>query len=375
MILNDVHFDAGNQMAGSGLCRQPLDVEDAEAAKFARGGTADGTALSPNRIMQLGLGFWDARVLLSAIELGLFTELAIAPLEADTLQQRLDLRQRDVRDFLDALVVLGMLERHADTYSNTPETDYFLDRNKPSYIGGMLDRADMHLHPAWGSLAETLRTGQPQSGAEGNKELFDVLHAYPVGLTAVARATTSVALLSAPALARRFPWAFYRSFIEVGAAQGALLVEISRTHPHLTGASFDLPCMRPIFGSCVRRHKLTDRPHFQEGDFFKDPLAAADVFILGQILKAWDLDTKRALSAKVFAALPEHGVLIVCDQMRSDERRENAAGFDYSAADCVGWMQQTGFIKVRHEHLCGTYTMVTGIKPPDIGCKQNCVRR
>jgi hypothetical protein len=325
--------------------------------------------------MQLGLSFWDAKVLLSAIGLGLFTELAFAPLDAQTLQQRLDLHQRDVRDFLDALVVLGMLERHADTYSNTPETDYFLDRNKPSYIGGMLDRADVHLNPAWGSLTETLRTGQPQSGAAGNKELFDGLHADPVGLTGVARAMTSVALPSARAMARRFPWAFYRSFIEIGTAQGVVLVEISRAHPHLTGASFDLPSMRPIFESCVRRHKLTDRLHFQEGDFFKDPLAAADVFILGQILKECDLEAKRALSAKAFAALPEHVVLIVRNQMSSDERQENAAGFDYTAADCVGWMQQTGFIKVRREHLCGTYTMVTGVKPPDIGRKQNGVRR
>jgi hypothetical protein len=85
MILNDVHLNAGNQMVGSGLCRQPLDIKDAEAAKFARGGTADDIALSPDRIVQLGLGFWDAKVLLSAIELGLFTELAIAPLDAETL--------------------------------------------------------------------------------------------------------------------------------------------------------------------------------------------------------------------------------------------------------------------------------------------------
>jgi hypothetical protein len=226
-----------------------------------------------------------------------------------------------------------------------------------------------------GSLAETLRTGQPQSGAAGNKELLDVLHADPVGLTGVARAMTGAPSPSAGALARRFPWAFYRSFIEIGAARGAVLVEISRTHPHLTGASFDLPYMRPIFESCVRQPKLTDRLHFQEGDFFKDPLAAADVFILGKILKEWDLDTKCAPSAKAFAALPEHGLLIICVQMSSDERRENGAGFDYTPADCVGWMQQTGFIKVRREQLCGTYAIVTGIKPADIGRKQNRVRR
>src|SRR5438309_5449898 len=93
-----------------------------------------GKELTPENIMHLGLSFWGSKTLLSAIELGLFTELAKKPLEADTVRDRLKLHPRSVRDFLDALVALHMLERDADgKYRNASETNLFLDRAKPSY--------------------------------------------------------------------------------------------------------------------------------------------------------------------------------------------------------------------------------------------------
>ena len=113
--------------------------------------TTDRTAEpSPNAIMQLGLGFWGAKTLLSAVSLGLFTELAAAPLDAEELRRRLGLHERSARDFFDALVALGMLERHEGRYANTAETGCFLDRNKPSYVGGILEMADKRLFHSWG---------------------------------------------------------------------------------------------------------------------------------------------------------------------------------------------------------------------------------
>src|SRR5262245_55718664 len=96
--------------------------------------------LTPDRILQLGFGFWGPKVLLSAVELGVFSELAKSPRQdAETLTARLKLHPRSARDFLDALVALGMLERRDGRYANTPETDLFLDRAKPTYIGGILE--------------------------------------------------------------------------------------------------------------------------------------------------------------------------------------------------------------------------------------------
>jgi len=111
---------------------------------------------TPERIMQLGLGFWGSKTLLSAIELGLFTELAKGALDAKTLTERLGLHPRSAPDFLDALVALGMLKRTDGVYSNTAETELFLDRSKLSYVGGLLEMANTRLYPFWGSLTEAL---------------------------------------------------------------------------------------------------------------------------------------------------------------------------------------------------------------------------
>jgi hypothetical protein len=102
---------------------------------------------SPDRILEIGLGFWGAKTLLSAVEIGLFTELANGPLDAETLRTRLGLHQRSARDCLDALVALGMLGRHGDRYANTPETALFLDQAKPAYIGGFLEMVNTRLYP------------------------------------------------------------------------------------------------------------------------------------------------------------------------------------------------------------------------------------
>ena len=96
---------------------------------------------TPDKILQTGLAFWASKTLLSAIELGVFTELARGPESFESLSRRLGLHQRSARDFLDALVALGFLSRTDDRYANTPETDLFLDRQKPSYVGGILEMA------------------------------------------------------------------------------------------------------------------------------------------------------------------------------------------------------------------------------------------
>src|SRR6201987_5811248 len=121
---------------------------------------------SPDHIMQVGLGFWASKVLLSAVEMGVFTELAGGPQEFSKLSGRLGLHPRSARDYLDALVALGLLQRSNGSYSNTPETDLFLDRSKPSYIGGILEMANARLFGYWNHLTEALRTGRRRNEAK-----------------------------------------------------------------------------------------------------------------------------------------------------------------------------------------------------------------
>jgi hypothetical protein len=331
---------------------------------------------TPDHIMQVGLGFWASKTLLSAIEMGLFTELADHPESLESLRERLVLHERSARDFLDALVALGFLERRDGVYANAPATDLFLDRRKPSYIGGILEMANHRLYGFWGSLTEALRTGRMQNGATTGDLPYEALHADPARLQGFLAAMTGISHGANLQIAGRFPWDERTSFVDVGTAQGDLAVQIALAHPHLQGRGFDLPGVAPVFEKYVARNGLADRLSFQPGDFFADDLPPADVITMGHILHDWDLDQKRTLIAKAHDALPDGGALIVYESIIDDDRSQNTfgllmslnmlietdGGFDYTAADCMGWMADAGFRETRAEHLIGPDSMVVGTK-------------
>lgn len=334
---------------------------------------------SPDHILQTGVAFWASKTLLSAIEIGLFSELSNAPVPFEPLRARLGLHPRSARDFLDALVALGFLERSGDRYANTPETDLFLDRKKPTYVGGFLEMANHRLYPFWSHLTEALRSGQPQNEAKaGGADFFEVLYADPARLQEFLSAMTGISHASNRLIAQRFPWKNYRSFVDVGTAQGDLAAQIAQANPHVRGCGFDLPQVATVFETYIRAVGVSDRVTFAAGNFFAQEIPAADVVLMGHILHDWDLATKRMLIQKAFAALPEGGALVVYEAIIDDDRAKNAfglllslnmlietpGGFDYTGADCQRWMQEAGFTETRVEQLAGPDSMVIGIKPP-----------
>jgi O-methyltransferase domain/Dimerisation domain len=332
--------------------------------------------LDPGRIIELGLAFWPSKTLLSAVELGVFTELARGPLTADQLRQRIGIHERSARDFFDTLVALRMLERDGDTYANSAEADAFLDKAKPSYTGGILEMANNRLYAFWGNLTEGLRTGEPQNEAKVGEDFFGVLYSDPARLREFAQAMTAMSMGSAIAIATKFPWQKYKTFMDIGTARGNVPVQVARNHPHLTGGGTDLPPLEPVFTEYVAAHGLSERLRFQAHDFFTEPFPSADVLIMGHILHDWDLAEKKMLIKKAYEALPDGGALIAYDAVIDDERSENVfgltmslnmlietpGGFDYTGADCRGWMAEAGFKDSYVEPLTGGESMVVGIK-------------
>jgi hypothetical protein len=335
------------------------------------------TVVSPERILQVGLGFWASRTLLSAVELGLFTELATKPATAEELRVRLTLHPRSARDFFDTLVSLGFLERTGGVYANTPATDLFLDRHKASYVGGILEMAGLRLFGFWNRLTEALRTGQPQNEIRhGEPDPFAALYSDPARLQSFLSAMTGISHGANMTIAAKFPWEKYKTFVDTGTAQGDLAVQVALKHPHLRGMGLDLPVVKPIFEAYAEKTGVASRLTFVSGDFFADPLPAADVVMMGHILHDWDLDQKRMLVRKAYEALPPGGAFIVYESIIDNDRRQNTfgllmslnmliespGGFDYTGADCIGWMKEAGFKEARVEHLVGPDSMVVGIK-------------
>jgi hypothetical protein len=338
---------------------------------------ASSSAPSPEYILQTAFGFWASKTLLSAVEMEVFTELTKHPEDLQELTGRLGLHARSARDFLDALVALGFLDRHNGIYSNTPATDLYLDKKKPSYIGGIMEMCNHRSYGQWNNLTEGLRTGLPQNELKGGgAPVFEMIYADPARLKEFLKAMTGVSHGANLAIAAKFPWANYRTVVDAGPAQGDLLVQVALSNKHLMGIGFDLAEVGPIFEEYVEANGLATRLQFHAGSFFTDPLPEADVVMLGHILHDWNLEEKRMLIAKAYNALPKGGALMVYDAIIDDDRSKNAfgllmslqmlietyGGFDYTGADCVGWMKEAGFKDVRVEHLVGPDSMVIGIK-------------
>jgi len=330
-----------------------------------------------DHIMQVGLGFWASKALLSAVEMEVFTELAKHPEDLATLTARLGLHPRSARDFLDALVALKFLERRDGKYYNTPATDLYLDKRKPLYVGGMLEMANHRLYPFWNNLTVALRTGENQNEARnGGPNPFALLYADPERLRGFLKAMTGISRGANVAIAKQFPWRQYKSAVDVGTAQGDLIVQVALANPHISGVGFDLPEVGPIFDDYVAANGLSSRVDFRPGSFFDSPLPKADVVMMGHILHDWNLEEKKLLIRKAYKAIAPGGALIVYESIIDDDRSQNAfgllmslnmlietpGGFDYTGADCMSWMKEAGFRETRVEHLLGPESMVIGIK-------------
>jgi O-methyltransferase/methyltransferase family protein len=332
---------------------------------------------APDHLLKLGTGFFASKVLLSAVELQLFTVLAEGPETLAGISSRIGLHPRSARDFLDALVALDCLVRNDGRYANTPATAQFLDKNKPAYIGGILEMANARLYGFWGNLTTALRTGQPQNEASrGEEEPFKVLYSDPDRLRGFLRAMTGISRGANLTIGRQFPWKDYNTVVDVGTAQGDLVTQVALANPHLQGIGFDLPQVGPCFEEYIAANGLSERVCFNPGSFFDAPIPKADVVMMGHILHDWDLDVKKMLVRKAYDALPEGGAFLVYESIIDDDRSQNAfgllmslnmlietpGGFDYTGADCMGWMKEAGFRDARVEHLVGPESMVIGIK-------------
>ena len=330
------------------------------------------SSLSPARIMEVGMGFWPAKVLLSAVELGLFTKLGGEAMTGVELMAALGLHPRSNPDFFDTLVALRFLERDGDgpgsKYRNSKETAVFLDRNSPAFIGGFFEMANARLYPFWNDLTEALKTGKPQNETKhGGEGVFEELYSKPDRLEQFMDAMAGISMGNFYAFADKFDFSGYKTLCDVGGAAATLSMIVAGKHPHLKCTSADLPPASAIAAKKVAAAGLSDRVVTTNIDFFKDPLPSADIITMGMILHDWNLENKIMLIRKAYDALPTGGAFVVIETLIDDARRENAFGlmmslnmlvefgeaFDYSGVDFTGWCKEAGFSRTEIIPLAG----------------------
>jgi len=328
--------------------------------------------LDPSHIMQTATAFWASKVLLTAVELDLFTTLGDEIITASQLGKTLGLHPRGTYDFFDALVALKFLDRDGDgpegKYKNTPQTAAFLNKKSHTYIGGMPQMLNSRLFAFWNDLGTALKTGKPQSEVKhGGKSIFEELYSNQASLGEFLDAMTGLQAANHSLLAEKFDFTKYKTVSDIGGALALLSRIVGARHQHLKLTSFDLPPVAPLAQKHIKAADMEERIKAIAGDFFKDELPKADVITLGNILHDWNLENKKMLIQKAYDALPEGGALIAIENLIDDARRENAFGllmslnmliefgdaFDYTAADFREWCGEAGFKRFEFINLAG----------------------
>ena len=335
----------------------------------------------PSFILQTAFGFWSSKVLLTAVEMGVFTKLDSGSLTGKELGAAIGLHPRGVRDFLDALVAMRFLEREGNgleaRYSNTASGALFLSQKSPRYIGGILEMLNARLFRFWHDLPDALRTGKPQNEIKhSQKPMFEELYADLPRLEQFMGAMTGLSRINFEAFAEKFDFKPYATLCDVGGATGLLSIEVAKRHPHIQATSFDLPPVEPIARKSIAAAGLSGRVRTATGDFFNDPLPRADVVTMGMILHDWNLEKKMHLIRAAYDALPKGGAFVAIEALIDDDRRENLFGllmslnmliefgdaFDYSGADFRGWCREAGFTRFEVIHLAGAASAAVAYK-------------
>lgn len=343
---------------------QAIDIE--ERLKGSAG-TPD-----PSHIMQTATAFWASKVLLTAVEFDLFSLLDNASMTATELGDRIGLHPRGTYDFFDALVAAGFLQREGDgaagRYANTPDTAAFLNKNSPTYIGGLPEMLNARLFGFWNNLGEALKTGQSQSETRHHgKSIFEEIYADDIKLGQFLDAMTGFQAANFQLLAEKFDFSRYQSVSDIGGALALLSRIIAGRHPHLSFNSFDLPPVAAHAQKHIDAAGMTDLITLVSGDFFVDELPQADVITMGNILHDWNLEKKKILIQKAYDALPQGGALVVIENLIDDARRENLFGllmslnmlielgdaFDYTGQNFRDWCSEAGFSRFEIIPLAG----------------------
>lgn len=339
------------------------------------------TQVDPSKIMQVGTGFMATKTLLAAVNMELFTILAKRELSGKNIQSRLGLHNRNLYDFLDALVALGFLQRtglkETGLYKNAADTDLFLDKNKPSYIGGILEMCNNRLYPFWNDLEDGLKTGLPQNETKnGGKPIFEAIYADPKKLREFVSAMGGVQMGNFITFAKQFDFSNYKTLCDIGGAGALLSAQVTLNNPHMKCSSFDLPPVEPIAKENLNTMGLGQKVKVVSGDFFTDNFPKADVITMGQILHDWGTKDKKTLIEKAYDALPKGGAFVVIENIIDDNRSENAfgllmslnmlvetaEGYDFTVSDFNKLAKEAGFTKMDIMPLAGPSSAAIAIK-------------
>ncbi|HZT60152.1 MAG TPA: methyltransferase [Pyrinomonadaceae bacterium] len=308
------------------------------------------------QIWQMSFSFTPARVLTTALQLGLFSHLAAGHSTAAGVAAAAGSSERGTRMILDTLTSFGLLTKAGGRYELTPHARQYLVRESADYVGGLAESGA--LLDSWSHLTECVRTGKPFRRVEERQmaeEFFPmlvrtlhVLHREPARRTAEA--------LGAGSDAKGL------RVLDVACGTGVWGIAFAEADPQTRVTAQDFPGVLPTTREYVERHGLSERFDYLAGDLKEVDFGEAqyDVALLGNIVHSEGERSSRELFRKLRRALRAGGRVVVIDMIPNDARTapphalafalnmllNTEVGDTYTRAEYTEWLNEAGFPRV-----------------------------
>lgn len=322
-------------------------------------------------------GFRRSKAMFAALELGVFERLAKGPASLDVLSRDLALNPDAAERLLDACVGSGFLRKREGAYENLPAATAYLVRSSPQALVGYIDYSNRVGYKMWGDLETAIRKGvnlwETTYGLKGG--IFEHFFKTEESKRDFLLGMHGMGMLSSPKVVASFDLGRFKHLVDLGGATGHLATEACRRWPELKATVFDLP---PVIASArefVAKTPVAARVAMAAGDFFADPLPPADLYSLGRILHDWSLDKIRILLAKILAALPPGGGLLIAERLLQDDKSGPlkgqlqslnmlvcTEGKERSAAEYRALLQEIGFAEVQARETGSVVDAVLALK-------------
>jgi acetylserotonin N-methyltransferase len=276
----------------------------------------------PAPVLELLDAFRCSKILFAAVALGVFDRLEERPATVPELAEALSADADALERLLNACVFLKLLTREAEKYANTPAASVYLCLRSPRRVTGYLNYSNSVLWKMWEHLEDAVREGThrwPQTyGIEG--PLFTQFFRSEDNKREFLLGMHGQGQLSSPEIVKAFDLSRFKKLVDLGGATGHLAVAACRRYPQLRAVVFDLSVVVPLAREMIADTEVGDRVDVLAGDFFTDPLPAADLYAVGRILHDWSEDKIHRLLHKIHERLPVGGALLVCEKLVDDDK-------------------------------------------------------
>ncbi len=326
----------------------------------------------PATITRLSDSAYSSFAMLAGMQLDLFTPFEDGPLSAEELADKLDVQVAKLRPLLYALVVAGLMNVEDGLFANTPETDEYLVRGRPSYLGGEHELMSM-LWEALLKTAATISAGTPQAK-------LDYFSMSDEELAAVFRSLHPGAIAVGHDLMAQHDFSTFRSLLDVGGGSGGLAIAVTESNPQLRATVVDLGLVTPFTERFVEEANAVDRVEIVTADVVRDGLSGSfDVAVASKLTQVLSPDEVRAVLGNVANVLDPGGVIHLVAQVLDDSRLspEDAVSFNlvflniydhgqaYTEQEYRDWLAESGFVDFERVPLPSNpkNSIVTARKP------------